>query len=105
MSGKVLVSADKPTRSSDLIVVSPLIDGGVRDYGAMIADAFVGSHAAFTGGQVIFEPGKKRFEPNAFYIQYSGYGYQARGVPLALARWIRARKKEGAKVGVFFHEL
>lgn len=90
-----------PVAGGPITIVTPPIDGGVRDYATLLADAAGAQLLAFEGAARTraAHPGETLF------VQVSHYGYQKRGVPLHLLSWIRARKRGGARVGFCFHEL
>jgi hypothetical protein len=91
-------------RTGRIAILSPQAEGGVTDYSALIAQRLGAVHARFAEGRVQGWPTRSG-EPEAIVIQFSGYGFHRRGVPFDLLRWIRQRKAEGTRVGVFFHEL
>lgn len=90
--------------ASHCVIVSPAEMGGVRDYADVIALATGASLAIFTDGRII--PVRGNWDGcGTIYLQMSGYGYEKRGVPLALLAWLRRQKRAGKRIGVFFHEL
>jgi hypothetical protein len=86
-----------------ITVVAPPIAGGVRDYAKVIADAtcsrLLALDRSIESGTL---DGPRR---GVLFVQVSHYGYQERGVPLKLLRWLRKQKKTGFRIGCYFHEL
>ena len=100
-------------RSADVLptitVISPPVEGGVADFSRIIAEAVGGRYLHYDPAAPEFSAaGLSRASDGrrpVFLIQFSGYGYQKRGVPLAFLDWVRRLKRSGAMVGVYFHEL
>jgi hypothetical protein len=85
-----------------ITVISPRQEGGVRDYSQLIAEGIGGSLAFFENGECTATSAQAE---DVVLIQFSGYGYQSRGVPFSLLQWAKKKKKQGVRLGVFFHEL
>ena len=70
------------------------------DYARLVSDRL-------QGRLVLFEPDRLPIERGAplLYVQFSGYGYQKRGVPIGFLQWLRDQRRKGHRIGVFFHEL
>lgn len=97
-------TASAALRRARLTVVCPPVEGGVLDYARLIARHTGAALAYYANGALQSDSGD--LNPEApLYIQYSGYGYQRRGVPLAFLAWLKAQKRHGRSIGVFFHEL
>ncbi|MDX2257893.1 MAG: hypothetical protein NW205_03150 [Hyphomicrobiaceae bacterium] len=97
-------SATTATSASRVAVVTPGQAGGVFDYGALMAEKIGARHVPVNGDapdQLLAATGA--FE--TLYLQFSGYGFHARGVPSGLARWARVARRRGQRLGIFFHEL
>src|SRR5262245_37004064 len=83
-------------------VVSPPVAGGVSDYGKTISHA---AKAEFISFEERGRTSALDIGSGTLFIQVSHYGYQKRGIPLGLLRWLRAQKSSGIRIGFFFHEL
>lgn len=89
--------------------IVPNGEGGVADYSACLSSAVGGRVLSFGATGEGIETRIKQYsqsgEQTIIYLQYSGYGYQSRGVPLALLGTMRRMKRQGMRIGIFFHEL
>lgn len=86
------------------IVMTPAQSGGVRDYGALIAARIGAAHVTCADDDPA-TLASATADARIVYLQFSGYGFQPRGIPLGLVRWSRDANRRGQRVGVFFHEL
>lgn len=85
------------------------VPGGAADYGAVLRERLplaapgvevdIVEIGPDTPVAAVLRPGDRVF------LQYSGYGYSARGAPLWLPRWARQARRQGCRVITFFHEL
>lgn len=81
-----------------LIIVPPQT-GGVLDYARVVA-AGLGP-----GAEVLpFDPALQVQPGQRVLVQYSGYGYDGRGVPWALLGWVRRERARMGRLGLFVHE-
>lgn len=86
-------------------ILVPPVPGGVADFAAILSSRLslaTGRDVCVTSpqaGQRICEAGE------SVLLQYSGYGFQKRGVPLWLLKAVAAQRNEMKSFGVFFHEL
>ena len=87
-----------------MALVSPAKEGGVWDYTSLIASRVGAVHTTFEDDQHRGWPYSDD-QLGTIIIQFSGYGFQRRGVPFSLLRWVKEQKGCGLKIGVFFHEL
>jgi len=79
-------------------LIVPPVPGGVVDYASLIADR-MGSESRVTP----FRP-DLRIDSMSVVLQYSGYGYANRGVPIRLLHWLRTNRRRITRLGVTFHE-
>src|SRR4051812_17642374 len=84
-------------------IVTPDVDGGVLDYANCLNSALAQPAEVFR----LSPRNEAAWDVRAKHVilQFSGYGYQKRGVPFWLLRSVRRRRGEMRSLGVFFHEL
>jgi hypothetical protein len=78
--------------------------GGVQDYAIKLRSE-LGSSATKV---VAVESGRANLElseSDSVVVQYSGYGYQRRGVPVWLLEAVESYRSRAQAVGIVFHEL
>jgi len=92
-----------------ITVICPPGGGGVRDYAEIVAEA--------TGSPLLSPLGRHWYSQAAamplashppgstLFVQVSHYGYQRRGVPIRLLRWLKRCRRMGTRIGCYFHEL
>lgn len=87
------------------LLVPPEKSGGVYDFSRKLQSAIGEDQASLVHlskhgvADWVVVPG------DAFVLQFSGYGFDRRGVPLWLLHAIKNRRREIRQLGVFFHEL
>lgn len=100
------------TRPVTLVQLVPPGPGGVRDFASLLQERWreSGRHSALLAlnpAEAAPQPWQHQPGPCAVLLHYSGYGYQARGVPWALLQWLRRlRKDKGDELRLvsYFHE-
>ncbi|KPF52847.1 hypothetical protein D621_11080 [beta proteobacterium AAP51] len=100
------------TRPVTLVQLVPPGPGGVRDFASLLQERWLesGRHSALLAlnpAEAATQPWQHQPGPWAVLLHYSGYGYQARGVPWALLQWLRRlRKDKGDELRLvsYFHE-
>lgn len=91
-----------------ITIVVPDGQGGVKDYGDKLAEAFRAKHSVTVKALNKTDRNIFSSEDNSdelIFLQYSGYGYAKKGAPLWLLKEIRDQKSRGKLIGIFFHEL
>ncbi|MDM0043543.1 hypothetical protein QTH91_03535 [Variovorax dokdonensis] len=97
-----MVPTQEPTRiaSTEVVSLIPPGRGGVRDYAEILGPHLQSRILAPTAATALAEFGR-----GDIVLNFSGYGYQSRGVPLWLVDRIRQLRQQGARIGIYFHEL
>lgn len=78
----------------------PTGTGGVRDYASILSAPL---NAPLL--ELAEDTDTSGLSGDLLLLHFSGYGYQARGVPIWLVRTLRHLRPRFSKVGVMFHEL
>ena len=86
--------------NAELVTLIPPGGGGVRDYAETVAQHIRTRLLAVTPDTPLADYGD-----GDILLHFSGYGYQARGVPGWLVKRLRQLKSEHRTIGIFFHEL
>jgi hypothetical protein len=85
---------------AELVTIIPPGTGGVRDYAEILGPHLRSRILAPTAQTALAEFGR-----GDIVLNFSGYGYQSRGVPLWLVQRVRELRRQGARIGIYFHEL
>ena len=85
-------------------LITPDYHGGVHDFTKLLAQELGWERAR------VWEVSSRSFNINAtrndtVFVQFSGYGYHKRGVPLWLLSECRRLRRRTQSLGIFFHEL
>ncbi len=86
--------------TAERVSLIPPGTGGVRDYAEILGPLLQSRILAPTPQTALAE-----FGCGDIVLNFSGYGYQSRGVPVWLVDRIRALRQQGARIGIYFHEL
>ena len=87
-----------------LQLIVPPIEGGVYDFSSIL-QAKIGDADARLVPLSKDTPPLFFKKDDTIFLQYSGYGYDNRGIPLWLLKECRRLHKEVTSFGIFFHEL
>jgi hypothetical protein len=85
-------------------IICPDTVGGVLDFGHALKDELCGLRIETTVEHLSSVTGRQ-WQGDHVLLQYSGYGYQKRGVPLRLLRLVSEARSHWRSFGVYFHEL
>ena len=89
-----------PGTTRELVTLVPPGTGGVRDYAEIMNQRIPGRILAPVRETPLAEYGR-----GSVLLNFSGYGYHARGVPTWLVDRLTQLRASGMQVGIFFHEL
>lgn len=92
-----------------ILLVTPPGRGGIRDFASTLAGALSVRLPEGASAEIV-ELVREHAGPvvgnkDLVLLNYSGYGFNRRGVPLWLVREMERWQAAGARVGIFFHEL
>jgi hypothetical protein len=95
-------------REQTVTIVIPQPHGGVADFARLLSEAI---RPIVSTASVLVLSSSLRVAPpphvagHTYFIQFSAYGYQRRGLPFWLIEWARLQRDNGANIACYFHEI
>jgi hypothetical protein len=88
-----------------ITILTPQAKGGVRDFSEILVSKLNDQADCLVLSKDTKDCLRAAETDGCLYLQYSGYGYQGRGVPLWLVQELKATRNRIHKLGIYFHEL
>jgi len=89
-----------PGQRAEIVSLIPAVSGGVHDYAQVLGRHIPSRILAATPETALSDYGNGQI-----VLHFSGYGFHPRGIPMWLVQRVRQLRRQGARVGIYFHEL